>query len=101
MGTMPAQVFPVYWRQPDGEPIKFRAPGEPVQGEPAFDPFALMDEQPNSSDTMIRLAPVGREVIHESSIELSFLDDALRNESGDNDAEIGCCGFPRYKSRVP
>ena len=45
---------------------------EPVQGEPAFDPFALMDEQPESGRSRVKLVPV----------ELSE-NDPLREECWD------------------
>lgn len=54
---VPLTVYEVMWTQPDGKPIQHRQEGDPVQGEIAFDPFALMDEQPDSGRTTLTLVP--------------------------------------------
>ena len=38
--------------------MRWRTEGEAVQSEPAFDPFCLMDEQPESAWTRAIIAPV-------------------------------------------
>lgn len=55
---IPATVYEVLWTRPDGSPIQHRVEGVPVQGELAFDPFALMDEQIDSGRTTVNLVPV-------------------------------------------
>jgi len=57
MFPVPLNVYEAMWTQPDGTPIQHRKVGDPVQGELAFDPFALMDEQPESSRTTLTLVP--------------------------------------------
>jgi len=54
---VPLNVYSVRWTRPDGSPIQHRRKGEPVQGEMAFDPFALMDEQPESEHMQLTLRP--------------------------------------------
>ncbi|CAE8667264.1 unnamed protein product, partial [Polarella glacialis] len=54
---VPLTAYSVDWRRPDGKPIQFRTEEMPVQGEVAFDPFALMDEQPESAFTTVTLLP--------------------------------------------
>mmetsp|Transcript_68888 Transcript_68888/g.165356 ORF Transcript_68888/g.165356 Transcript_68888/m.165356 type:complete len:502 (-) Transcript_68888:91-1596(-) len=83
--TVPIEAFPVMWTRPDGSAIKWRTgPENPslvaVQGEPAFDPFALMDEQPESARCRPLLMPIPR--AH------------TRGYTVKEDAQIGCCGFP-------
>jgi len=86
--AVPVEVFPVYWERPaelGGGTIGHRVPGEAVQGEPAFDPFALMDEQPESGASTVRLRPVP--LTEEQIMLWAKTEDSP-------DAEIGCCGFP-------
>uniref|UniRef100_A0A7S2QQL6 SAM domain-containing protein n=1 Tax=Zooxanthella nutricula TaxID=1333877 RepID=A0A7S2QQL6_9DINO len=64
---IPLTAYEVAWTRPDGQPIQRRKTGEPVQGEPAFDPFALMDEQPNSQRTTVAFMPVAIEPEYEPS----------------------------------
>lgn len=109
MFAIPLTVYPSEWFQPDGKPIKFRQEGDPVQGEPAFDPFAMMDEQPNSSSTTCDLRPTpvrdntaksGKTVdptgtkFSAPRIPTQHLDEATIYQE-----EIGCCGFP-YLTKV-
>jgi len=54
---VPITVYSVDWRLPSGMPIRFRTEGVPVQGEVAFDPFAMMDEQLDSAFTTLHLRP--------------------------------------------
>lgn len=87
--TVPIEAFPVEWERPDeagGGPIDFRKPGEAVQSEPAFDPFCLMDEQPESGRTRVQLFPVLQ----------SQKQQAVWSRCRDptSDSAIGCCGFP-------
>merc|ERR1711879_487201 len=44
--------------EPGSKPIRWRHEGEPVQSEPAFDPFCLMDEQPESAWTFPLIVPM-------------------------------------------
>merc|ERR1719429_488798 len=58
---VPIEVFPVEWSRPreaGGGPIEHRSEGTPVQGEPAFDPFCLMDEQTESGRTRLGITPM-------------------------------------------
>lgn len=55
---IPLTVYEVSWTRPDGSPIQHRVEGQPVQGELAFDAFALMDEQIDSHRTTVNLVPV-------------------------------------------
>jgi hypothetical protein len=73
--AVPVNMYPVRWKQPDGQPIMNRKVGEPVQDELAFDPFALMDEQPESGKTLVNLTP-------------SFVDDADANAPRENNNMI-------------
>mmetsp|Transcript_118952 Transcript_118952/g.219088 ORF Transcript_118952/g.219088 Transcript_118952/m.219088 type:complete len:534 (+) Transcript_118952:54-1655(+) len=82
--AIPIGAYPVKWTRPveaGGGPIRFRDEKEPVQDEPAFDPFALMDEQPESGETTIAFQPVCREG-RETEYKASFNDG------------MGHCGFP-------
>mmetsp|Transcript_11248 Transcript_11248/g.24357 ORF Transcript_11248/g.24357 Transcript_11248/m.24357 type:complete len:583 (+) Transcript_11248:118-1866(+) len=85
--SVPVEAFPVTWqRPPDSGPIRHRSEGEAIQSEPAFDPFCLMDEQPESAWTR---AVISCEVQTEQQ---QFLWEPF---AGVLDTEIGCCGFPR------
>mmetsp|Transcript_43872 Transcript_43872/g.113302 ORF Transcript_43872/g.113302 Transcript_43872/m.113302 type:complete len:615 (-) Transcript_43872:61-1905(-) len=86
--AVPIEAFPVFWERPKetgGGPVKWRENGH-VQTEPAFDPFCLMDEQPESGRTRVQIMPV------KWTEEQQFLWDG---HSSNMDTEIGCCGFPR------
>jgi hypothetical protein len=86
--ALPIEVFPVHWEHERGGPINLRTEGQPVQGEPAFDPIALMDEQPNSYRTRPSLLPRPQEREHwQAPIE------TVQETTGEVD--VGCCGFPR------
>eukprot|EP00929_Paragymnodinium_shiwhaense_P062023 TRINITY_DN30970_c0_g1_i1.p1 TRINITY_DN30970_c0_g1~~TRINITY_DN30970_c0_g1_i1.p1 ORF type:complete len:550 (+),score=24.46 TRINITY_DN30970_c0_g1_i1:73-1722(+) len=111
---VPAIAYPVLWYQPDGSPIANRDEDMEVQSEIAFDPFALMDEQPNSGMTLVHLEPqyarrrvpglraVGaargtfqaqlRTTEHHNARSTTLLYDA------DVEQDIGCCGFPLFGS---
>merc|ERR1711879_1023536 len=94
--SIPVNVFPVHWTQEDGTPIRFRDVGEPVQGEPAFDPFALMDEQPRSEHYTVKLAP--KEMGEDQRIIWEFDDEEeLIELHRQGEQEIGCCGFPSHE----
>lgn len=114
--TVPVNAYSVEWLTPDGQPIKNREEGQPVQSELAFDPFALMDEQPDSANTLLTLkpSPVMEWEVDESSGERMFRHTSKRHLLGPSapilqDLEaaqmrapmditlaeyIGCCGFP-------
>lgn len=88
--AVPVEAFPVVWERPEeagGGPIRWRKDGEAVQSEPAFDPFCLMDEQPESAWTRAIIAPVP---VKDDS-RLTVWEPYL----GTLDMEIGWCGFPR------
>lgn len=88
--AVPVEAFPVVWERPQeagGGPIRWRKEGEAVQSEPAFDPFCLMDEQPESAWTRAIIAPVP---VKDDS-RLTVWEPYL----GTLDMEIGWCGFPR------
>jgi len=83
--SVPVEAFPVQWERPDevgGGPIRWRHDGQPIQGEPAFDPFCLMDEQPESDWTRVKIEPVLRSERFRDAAETSTF------------ADIGFCGFP-------
>jgi len=85
--AIPIEAFPIIWQRPnEAGPIRFRSEGEPMQSEPAFDPFALMDEQPESAWTRPQIKPVVW------SEQQQFVWEPY---AGTLDSEIGCCGFPR------
>lgn len=84
--SVPIEAFPVVWSRPDGDPIRHREEGEAIQSEPAFDPFCLMDEQPESAWTRGSILP-------EAWTEHQAL--VWEPYSGTLDTEIGCCGFPQ------
>jgi len=115
--TVPVAVFDVVWYHeidmPDGkkrnEPIKHRKYGESVQGELAFDPFALMDEQPGSAATTVELKPTPYEikVVKNGKEETRLTSRPLRqpkaprtqkdlveNYALERKEAVGCCGFP-------
>lgn len=102
--AVPLTLYAVEWTQPDGRPIRFRKESEPVQGEPAFDPFAMMDEQPESKWTTVCLKPVplqGRAIegMDGAARKLRFEGPTLRTcNLNEVDEVIGCCGFPCRKS---
>mmetsp|Transcript_2668 Transcript_2668/g.6068 ORF Transcript_2668/g.6068 Transcript_2668/m.6068 type:complete len:566 (-) Transcript_2668:39-1736(-) len=108
---VPLTVYTVDWQQPDGQPIRFRTKEIPVQGEVAFDPFAMMDEQPDSAYTTVHLRPERVHRFEKSEHgELRVLQPSRRLEMPGMpvpsklepaqfkaviEAEyIGCCGFP-------
>jgi len=115
--TVPVAVYDVVWYHetdtPDGgkknEPIRHRSYGDPVQGELAFDPFALMDEQPGSAATTVELKPTPYEiqVMKNGKMETRLTGRPLRqpkapktqkdlveNYALEKKEAIGCCGFP-------
>mmetsp|Transcript_96326 Transcript_96326/g.276566 ORF Transcript_96326/g.276566 Transcript_96326/m.276566 type:complete len:624 (-) Transcript_96326:86-1957(-) len=110
MFPVPITLYTVDWRLPTGMPIRFRTEGVPVQGEIAFDPFAMMDEQLDSAGTTINLKPepVHRYEYNQVSGELRLVDPGRHLEMPsvpmpafrEQDLQvkkveyIGCCGFP-------
>eukprot|EP00928_Gymnodinium_smaydae_P000290 TRINITY_DN10110_c0_g2_i1.p1 TRINITY_DN10110_c0_g2~~TRINITY_DN10110_c0_g2_i1.p1 ORF type:complete len:527 (-),score=73.41 TRINITY_DN10110_c0_g2_i1:184-1764(-) len=90
--AVPIEAFPIMWERPldaGGGPIDFRSAGEPVQAEPAFDPFCLMDEQPESAWTKPLIVPVSRPSAQKQQHWEPYLNTA---------DPIGCCGFPQLGS---
>jgi len=80
-------------------PVRWRREGEPVQSEPAFDPFCLMDEQPESAWTCALIVPVSMAAKGDSQ-ELEQTQHLIWEPyTGNLDTEIGCCGFPLPPSR--
>lgn len=109
MFPIPITMYEVDWRQPNGMPIRHRTTEVPVQGEIAFDPFALMDEQMDSALTTIHLKPerVHRYERNSISGELKLISPGRNLEipsapvafcASDLKVRkveyIGCCGFP-------
>jgi len=107
--SVPVNAYSVEWTQPDGHPIRFRQEGVPVQGEPAFDPFAMMDEQPESANLQVTLQPeaaIVQTVSSAGSVHLERLSKrscqgpkelpkALEKGCSLTPVEyVGCCGFP-------
>jgi len=99
--SVPLTTYAVEWTQADGQPIMFRT-DKMVQDELAFDPFAMMDEQPDSEFTTVTLKPSpiltsshrsvraldgprARQVLHMDPRQISHV---TRTEY------VGCCGFP-------
>lgn len=99
--AVPLGAWPISWHQPNGQPIKYRTEDGKVQSEVAFDPFALMDEQPNSSLTMVTLKPESNySTAHARKVSdppepVRYLEVSSPSEDCDERGEyIGCCGFP-------
>jgi len=101
---IPLTVYNVFWTTENGEPIEHRKEGEPVQSELAFDPFALMDEQPDSRFMTVKLKP---EPAYEKIKQGHWKPFGDRGTDGPKVPElekgqvvqfpterIGCCGFP-------
>lgn len=84
--SVPIEAFPVVWERPNGAPLNWRTEGQAIQSEPAFDPFCLMDEQPESAWTRATLVPAVK------TEEEKFIWEPY---TGNMETEIGCCGFPR------
>merc|ERR1712039_537390 len=65
-------------------------------GEPAFDPFALMDEQPLSHRFSVRLIP---DFMDEKQRKVWETDDTedLIEQHREGPQLIGCCGFPLHE----
>mmetsp|Transcript_15672 Transcript_15672/g.36739 ORF Transcript_15672/g.36739 Transcript_15672/m.36739 type:complete len:549 (+) Transcript_15672:163-1809(+) len=80
--SVPIEAFPVSW---DNTPLRWRKEGEAVQSEPAFDPFCLMDEQPDSAWLRVTLRPT------QQTAQQQLMWEPF---TGTLDTEIGCCGFP-------
>eukprot|EP00929_Paragymnodinium_shiwhaense_P039045 TRINITY_DN20539_c0_g3_i1.p1 TRINITY_DN20539_c0_g3~~TRINITY_DN20539_c0_g3_i1.p1 ORF type:complete len:644 (+),score=99.21 TRINITY_DN20539_c0_g3_i1:63-1994(+) len=105
MFPVPVGVYAVTWVASDGGPIRHRKWGEPVQSEQAFDPFALMDEQPESRYTTLTLKPEFAYSVDESGrwkpneLDRELAAPALPQlKAGEVHMQpteyIGCCGFP-------
>lgn len=103
--AVPVNAYAVEWQQPDGTPIKHRQEGQPVQSELAFDPFAMMDEQPNSANTLVTLRPDPVVRLSQQRGQLEVERNESRWLQGPNIPSaktfmltyteyIGCCGFP-------
>eukprot|EP00928_Gymnodinium_smaydae_P070356 TRINITY_DN54202_c0_g1_i1.p1 TRINITY_DN54202_c0_g1~~TRINITY_DN54202_c0_g1_i1.p1 ORF type:complete len:593 (-),score=32.69 TRINITY_DN54202_c0_g1_i1:284-2062(-) len=105
--AVPVNAYSVEWRQPDGRPIKGRGPFDPVQSELAFDPFAMMDEQPESMNSHVTLVPssVLRQEVDEESGTVTWRRLSSRQLQGPSLTAsemmeirsfeyIGWCGFP-------
>jgi len=107
---VPLTVYTVDWKQPDGNPIKFRDETMAVQEEVAFDPFAMMDEQLDSASTTVDLhpepsmkvghTPSGRVSIEPTRLGMEAPGISTNNLHGKIDYlmeesfYVGCCGFP-------
>jgi hypothetical protein len=92
--AVPLNAYAVEWTQPDGQPIQHRKEGEPVQGELAFDPFALMDEQPDSAHTVVNLRPIlVTDLCEEGGVNGRKIEGPHWDKPRDFEY-IGPCGFP-------
>lgn len=103
---VPITIYSVEWRQGNGHPIRHRTDGQAVQEEVAFDPFAMMDEQPDSAFTTVHLRPEplhvytrasGGELTLKPSRNLETPSKplpTLGNMMVRETEYIGCCGFP-------
>lgn len=104
---VPLTVYEVSWRRHDNRPIKFREEGQPVQGEYAFDPFAMMDEQEDSAYTTLDLRPTpihfkddecGQRICVGASSRVLAMPSMPKRSYSEEDIKgkeyIGCCGFP-------
>ncbi|CAE7945415.1 unnamed protein product [Symbiodinium necroappetens] len=87
--NIPINIYPVTWASIDAELPPGVTEETETQGEPAFDPFVLMDEQLSSGNMRLELSaawswnitsPRGGDVTPRAA-------DA-----------IGCCGFPYARS---
>mmetsp|Transcript_46192 Transcript_46192/g.99786 ORF Transcript_46192/g.99786 Transcript_46192/m.99786 type:complete len:597 (-) Transcript_46192:44-1834(-) len=110
MFPVPITMYAVDWKQSNGQPIRFRTEDVPVQGELAFDPFAMMDEQIDSASTTINLRPdpVHRYEYDPESKEFNLVAPSRHLEMPSQPMPafrpqdlqvkkmeyIGCCGFP-------
>lgn len=108
--AVPVNAYSVEWKHPDGSCIKNREAGDPVQSELAFDPFALMDEQPESANMHVTLRPSS---VLRKSVDSRGTQKWRRNTSrrlqgpspsipiGEDDEfnDVGCCGFPCRSGR--
>ncbi|CAJ1351674.1 unnamed protein product [Effrenium voratum] len=104
MFPLPVTVYSVFWTTPAGDPIQHRKEGEPVQSEMAFDPFALMDEQPESRYMTVTLKPefaydvdaLGRwKPLGDRVMDGPTLPELKKGEFFKQPTEVlGCCGFP-------
>jgi len=103
--AVPLTVYPAVWRKSDGKPIDFRSEDMPEpQGEVAFDPFAMMDEQLDSASTTVQLRPVPFNEERSDGLERKCeapgqVADSLSSSVRDSvlyrrREYIGCCGFP-------
>jgi len=94
--TVPIEVFPVTWSRPEeagGGPIQYRSTGEDVQGEPAFDPFCLLDEQPESWRSHLVIAPVRESAQETANSRWSSSCGSTKDQEVER-----CCGFPKFGS---
>ncbi|CAJ1407669.1 unnamed protein product, partial [Effrenium voratum] len=87
--SVPINAYPVTWASLDAEPPEGCDETE-TQGERAFDPFVLMDEQINSKNLRLELAAIQWQGTPRGG-------DVTPREA---DA-IGCCGFPYARRRRP
>mmetsp|Transcript_41319 Transcript_41319/g.95682 ORF Transcript_41319/g.95682 Transcript_41319/m.95682 type:complete len:485 (+) Transcript_41319:46-1500(+) len=105
MFAIPMTVYPAEWTRPDGTPIDRREPGQSVQGEPAFDPFAMMDEQHDSAHMTVELKPTrtvdspSKSKHRRSRLSAPKVPMVAVQEAEIYNEEVGCCGFP-YLSKV-
>ncbi|CAL1145692.1 unnamed protein product [Cladocopium goreaui] len=89
--SVPINVYPVTWASlPDAQWPEMCHEDSETQGERAFDPFVLMDEQLNSKSLRLQLAAV------QTSCGSPRAGDLTPREAD----MIGCCGFPYARKRV-
>ncbi|CAK9115334.1 Hypothetical protein SCF082_LOCUS53383 [Durusdinium trenchii] len=88
--SVPINVYPVTWSSLDAELPETCDADTETQGERAFDPFVLMDEQVNSKTLRLQLAA------------LQWCASPRAGDVTPREADaIGCCGFPYARKRVP
>jgi len=95
MFPVPLNIYPVEWKDKDGRPIQHRTGDDPVQGELAFDPFALMDEQPDSAETILVVKPTPKKDMHHVAHEVEGPAATTTSKLG-KELHVGCCGFPYF-----
>eukprot|EP00435_Cladocopium_sp_Y103_P015937 s2165_g3.t3 len=89
--SVPINVYPVTWASlPDAHWPEMCDEDSETQGERAFDPFVLMDEQLNSKSLRLQVAAV------QTSCGSPRAGDLTPREAD----TIGCCGFPYARKRV-
>jgi len=89
--SVPINVYPVTWSSlPDADWPEQCDDDTETQGERAFDPFVLMDEQLNSKSFKLQLA----------AVQIACSSPRAGDWTPREADAIGCCGFPYARKRV-